>query len=77
MTYIGCSLVRLVRLSGTAPMLYLWFFLSGVRRVTLLVVLVDAEKIDSKKINFQLRLVNAEVENTGRNTAQILRIEFA
>lgn len=54
MTYIGVSLVRLVRLSGTAPMLYLWFFFNAVRRVTLLVVLLDAGKTVRKKINFQL-----------------------
>lgn len=54
MTYIGVSLVRLVRLSGTAPILYLWFFFNAVRRVTLLVVLLDAGKTVRKKINFQL-----------------------
>lgn len=51
LTYIGVSLVWLVRLSGTAPILYLWFFFNTVRRLTLFVVLVDAEMMKKKKRN--------------------------
>lgn len=76
-TYIGASLVRFGRWSGTAPILYLWFFFGVVRRPTLLVVLLDAvERRKSMKL-FDLDVGNGQY--TAGHAAEILmfRMEFA